>query len=51
MDHATVFMIDKSQAIRLSKAVALPKNVKRVQIIKLGQVRYARRSAMGQLLR
>ena len=39
MDHATVFTIDKSQAIRLPKAVALPENVKRVRIIKLGQAR------------
>ena len=39
MDHATVFMIDKSQAIRLPKAVALPENVKRVRIIKLDQAR------------
>ncbi len=39
MDHATVFIIDKSQAIRLPKAVALPENVKRVRIIKLGQAR------------
>ena len=39
MDHATVLTIDKSQAIRLPKAVALPENVKRVRIIKLGQAR------------
>ena len=39
MDHATVFTIDKSQAIRLSKAVALPENVKRIRIIKFGQAR------------
>ena len=39
MDHATVFTIDKNQAIRLPKAVALPENVKRIRIIELGQAR------------
>ncbi|HJM49608.1 MAG TPA: type II toxin-antitoxin system VapB family antitoxin [Alphaproteobacteria bacterium] len=39
MVQSTVFTNNKSQAIRLPKAVALPDTVKRVDIIKLGQAR------------
>lgn len=39
MAQSTVFMTNKSQAIRLPKPVALPDSVKRVEIVKLGQSR------------
>jgi len=39
MQQATVFTINKSQAIRLPKKVALPDNVKKVDIIKIGNAR------------
>ena len=39
MVQSTVFTNNKSQAIRLPKAEALPDTVKRVDIIKLGQAR------------
>ncbi|MAG97964.1 MAG: type II toxin-antitoxin system VapB family antitoxin [Alphaproteobacteria bacterium] len=39
MVQSTVFTNNKSQAIRLPKAVALPDSVKRVDIVKLGQAR------------
>ena len=39
MTQSTVFTTNKSQAVRLPKAVALPKKVKRVRILKLGQAR------------
>ncbi len=39
MAQSTVFRTNKSQAVRLPKPVALPENVKRVEIIKLGQAR------------
>ncbi|MBM3581365.1 MAG: antitoxin [Alphaproteobacteria bacterium] len=37
--HSTVFTTNKSQAVRLPKAVALPNSVKRVEIVKVGQAR------------
>ena len=39
MTQSTVFMTNKSQAVRLPKPVALPESVKKVEIIKVGQAR------------
>ena len=39
MAQSTVFKSNKSQAVRLPKAVALPDTVKRVDIVKLGGAR------------
>ena len=39
MAKSTVFMNNKSQAVRLPKPVALPESVKQVEIVKLGQAR------------
>ncbi len=39
MEQASVFKTNKSQAVRLPKPVALPDNVKRVDIIPLGRGR------------
>jgi antitoxin VapB len=39
MSQSTVFKSNKSQAIRLPKAVALPDHVKKVDIIKMGNSR------------
>ena len=39
MAHATIFKTNRSQAVRLPKAVAFPDNVREVEIIKLGQTR------------
>jgi antitoxin VapB len=39
MTETTVFMNNKTQAIRLPKDVALPDDVKRVEIVKVGQSR------------
>ena len=39
MAQSTVFKSNKSQAIRLPKAVSLPDSVKRVDIVKLGAAR------------
>ena len=39
MTQSTVFKSNKSQAVRLPKAVALPEHVKRVDIIKQGSGR------------
>ncbi|OHC75302.1 MAG: antitoxin [Rhodospirillales bacterium RIFCSPLOWO2_12_FULL_58_28] len=39
MTQSTVFTTNKSQAVRLPKAVALPDTVKRVEILKIGQAR------------
>ena len=39
MTQSTVFRSNKSQAVRLPKAVALPDSVKRVAILKLGKAR------------
>ena len=35
--ETTVFFSNRSQAVRLPKAVALPENVKRVEVIAVGQ--------------
>ena len=39
MQRSTVFKSNKSQAIRLPKAVALPSSVKQVDIVKIGSAR------------
>lgn len=39
MEHSTVFQTNRSQAVRLPKAVALPSEVKQVDIVAVGRVR------------
>lgn len=39
MAKSTVFTTNKSQAVRLPKPVALPENVRQVEITKLGRSR------------
>ncbi|MCP5156065.1 MAG: antitoxin [Ectothiorhodospiraceae bacterium] len=39
MPKSTVFSINKSQAVRLPKAVALPDSVKQVEVLKHGKAR------------
>lgn len=39
MEQSTVFITNKSQAIRLPKPVALPSSVKKVDIVKVGNTR------------
>lgn len=39
MARSTVFMNNKSQAVRLPKPVALPDDVKKVDIVKVGRAR------------
>lgn len=39
MEQAAVFQSNRSQAIRLPKAVALPQDVKRVDVVVLGRTR------------
>lgn len=39
MEQASIFLSNRSQAVRLPKAVALPDDVKRVDVIALGRVR------------
>jgi len=39
MPQSTIFKSNKSQAVRLPKAVALPEHVKRVEVIKHGSGR------------
>ncbi len=39
MAKSSVFMNNKSQAVRLPKAVALPETVKKVDIVKVGRAR------------
>ncbi len=39
MERAGVFKSNKSQAVRLPKAVSLPETVKQVDIIRLGRTR------------
>ncbi len=39
MEQASVFKTNKSQAVRLPKAVALPADVKKVDIVTLGRAR------------
>ncbi|AAY35953.1 MULTISPECIES: type II toxin-antitoxin system VapB family antitoxin [Pseudomonas] len=39
MEQSTVFKSNRSQAVRLPKAVALPDDVKRVDVIAVGRTR------------
>lgn len=39
MEQGAVFQSNRSQAIRLPKAVALPKDVKRVEVVAIGRTR------------
>lgn len=39
MEQTTVFKSNRSQAVRLPKAVALPDDVKRVDIVAIGRTR------------
>ena len=39
MEQSTVFKSNRSQAIRLPKALALPDDVKRVDVVAVGRVR------------
>ena len=39
MEQAAVFMSNRSQAVRLPKSVALPDDVKRVNVVVLGRTR------------
>ncbi|CAN7742702.1 MULTISPECIES: type II toxin-antitoxin system VapB family antitoxin [Ensifer] len=39
MDQGSVFQSNRSQAIRLPKAVALPDDVKRVDVVAVGRTR------------
>ena len=39
MDQGAVFQSNRSQAIRLPKAVALPDDVKRVDVVAIGRTR------------
>lgn len=39
MAQSTVFTNNKTQAVRLPKAVALPEDVKKVEVIRLGAAR------------
>lgn len=39
MEQGAVFQSNRSQAVRLPKAVALPEDVKRVDVVALGRVR------------
>lgn len=39
MEQGSVFLINRTQAVRLPKAVALPEDVKRVDIVAVGRAR------------
>ncbi|VVN76334.1 type II toxin-antitoxin system VapB family antitoxin [Pseudomonas fluorescens] len=39
MEQTTIFMSNRSQAVRLPKAVAMPQDVKRVDIVAIGRTR------------
>lgn len=39
MEQTTVFKSNRSQAVRLPKAVALPEDVKRVDVVAVGRTR------------
>ncbi len=39
MEQATIFRINRSQAVRLPKSIAFPNDVKRVDVVALGRVR------------
>ncbi len=51
--ETTVFLSNRSQAVRLPKAVALRENVKRVEVIAVGTNpnHYACRRDMGRMVR
>jgi len=38
-EHTKIFLSNRSQAVRLPKAVALPDNIREVDVIALGQIR------------
>ena len=52
MEQGAVFQSNRSQAVRLPKAVALPDGVKRVDVIAVGRPRNsdAVRRILGQLV-
>ena len=39
MEQTTLFMSNRSQAVRLPKAVAMPQDVKRVDVVAIGRTR------------
>ncbi|WP_085582217.1 MULTISPECIES: type II toxin-antitoxin system VapB family antitoxin [unclassified Pseudomonas] len=39
MEQTTIFMNNRSQAVRLPKAVAMPVDVKRVDVVAIGRTR------------
>lgn len=39
MEQATVFQINRSQAVRLPKSIAFPAEVKRVDVVAIGRMR------------
>lgn len=39
MEQGAIFQSNRSQAVRLPKAVALPKDVKRVDVVAIGRTR------------
>ena len=39
MEQTTIFVSNRSQAVRLPKAVAMPGDVKRVEVIAIGRTR------------
>ncbi|HLI18121.1 MAG TPA: type II toxin-antitoxin system VapB family antitoxin [Rhodanobacteraceae bacterium] len=39
MEQGSVFQSNRSQAVRLPKAVALPKDVRRVDVVAIGRTR------------
>jgi antitoxin VapB len=39
MEHGAVFRSNRSQAVRLPKAAALPEDVKRVDVVAIGRTR------------
>jgi antitoxin VapB len=39
MEQTTLFMSNRSQAVRLPKAVAMPNDVKRVDVVAVGRTR------------
>ena len=47
MTRSTVFTSNRSQAVRLPKAVAFPADVHQVEIIKIGHSRSSARWASG----
>lgn len=47
MERAKLFTNNRSQAVRLPKAVAFPKNVREVEIVAIGDTRVIRPAGMG----